>query len=91
MLFRKSLQLLLPPLLSLATLTQPAPVTDSAPTFRVPAAELSSHVKVIAYRDQRFHDPTNKLKATMYRLADAADAKKPKWQKKDHFEVEKKK
>lgn len=30
---------------------------DSAPTFRVPQSELSQHVTVIAYGDQRFHDP----------------------------------
>lgn len=29
----------------------------SAPTFRVPQSELQKHVTVIAYGDQRFHDP----------------------------------
>ncbi len=32
---------------------------DAAPTFRVPQSELSKHVTVIAYGDQRFHDPSN--------------------------------
>lgn len=32
---------------------------NAAPTFRVPASQLSSHVTVIAYGDQRFHDPAN--------------------------------
>ncbi len=32
---------------------------DSAPTFRVPASELSANPTVIAYGDQRFHDPAN--------------------------------
>ena len=59
MLLRRSLRVLLPFLLPLAAFAQQAPVADSAPTFRVPAAELSSHVKVIAYGDQRFHEPTN--------------------------------
>ena len=30
-----------------------------APTFRVPASELSKHVTVIAYGDQRFHNPSD--------------------------------
>jgi hypothetical protein len=45
-------------LFSLPVLAQQAP-DDSAPTFRVPASQLSSHVTVIAYGDQRFHDPSN--------------------------------
>jgi hypothetical protein len=31
---------------------------DAAPTFRVPQSALSAHVTVIAYGDQRFHDPS---------------------------------
>jgi hypothetical protein len=35
-----------------------APVRDdSAPTFVVPQAQLPQHLKIIAYGDQRFHDP----------------------------------
>jgi 3',5'-cyclic AMP phosphodiesterase CpdA len=36
-----------------------AQTADSAPTFRVSASELPAHVTVIAYGDQRFHDPAN--------------------------------
>ncbi len=36
-----------------------APQDLSAPTFRVPSSALSSHVRVIAYGDQRFHDPSD--------------------------------
>jgi hypothetical protein len=32
---------------------------EGAPTFRVAASELPSHVTVIAYGDQRFHDPAD--------------------------------
>ncbi len=38
---------------------QVAAPDDSAPTFRVPAAKLSKHPTIIAYGDQRFHDPSN--------------------------------
>src|SRR6185437_475149 len=38
---------------------KPAPPADSAPTFTVPASALSSHIKVIAYGDQRFHNGIN--------------------------------
>ena len=38
---------------------QTAAPPDAAPTFRVPASELPAHVTVIAYGDQRFHDPAN--------------------------------
>jgi len=41
------------------TATQVAAPDDAAPTFRVPAAKLSHPVKIIAYGDQRFHDPGN--------------------------------
>ena len=56
---RRLPQLLLLPLLSLPLLAQPAQPADGSPTFRVPAAALSAHVKVIAYGDQRFHDHMN--------------------------------
>ena len=65
MLFR-TFQRILPALLlllPLPALAQSAPASDSAPTFRAPAAELSSHLKIIAYGDQRFHDPSNVLVA----------------------------
>jgi hypothetical protein len=52
---------LLAMLLSLPLLAQPAPATDASPTFRVDATALSSHVVVIAYGDQRFHDHMNFL------------------------------
>jgi hypothetical protein len=52
---------LLATLLSLPLLAQPAPVIDASPTFLVDASALSSHVKVIAYGDQRFHDHMNFL------------------------------
>jgi hypothetical protein len=45
--------------LTLPLAAQQAPPADSTPTFRVPAMELSSHVTVIAYGDQRFHDHLN--------------------------------
>ena len=48
-------------LLPLPLLAQQPPLPDSAPTFRVDSAALSSHVKVIAYGDQRFHDRFNFL------------------------------
>jgi hypothetical protein len=38
--------------------TQPA---DGSPTFRVAAEALSSHIRVIAYGDQRFHNGLNFL------------------------------
>ena len=46
-------------LLSLPLAAQPAPSADGAPTFTVPTSALSSHVTVIAYGDQRFHDHFN--------------------------------
>jgi hypothetical protein len=63
MLLRTLHRVLLSLLLPFPALAQQVPVADSAPTFRVPASELSSHVKVIAYGDQRFHDPSNVLVA----------------------------
>lgn len=44
---------------SAQTAIQVAALDDSAPTFRVPAAKLSKHPTIIAYGDQRFHDPSN--------------------------------
>jgi hypothetical protein len=52
---------LLATLLSLPLLAQQTPSPDSSPTFRVDASALSSHVVVIAYGDQRFHDHLNFL------------------------------
>jgi acid phosphatase type 7 len=46
-------------LLSVQLLAQQTPPDDGAPTFRVAALALSSHVTVIAYGDQRFHDHFN--------------------------------
>ena len=51
-------QVLLCSLVSLPVLAQQPP-NDAAPTFRVSASELSKHPTVIAYGDQRFHDPSN--------------------------------
>jgi hypothetical protein len=52
---------LLPLALCAATFAQQpaatAPENDSAPTFRVPASELPANPVIIAYGDQRFHDP----------------------------------
>ena len=45
--------------LALAASISFAQAPESAPTFRVPASALSSHVTVIAYGDQRFHDPAD--------------------------------
>jgi hypothetical protein len=52
---------LLLPLLFLPLLAQQAQDPEAAPTFRVDALLLSSHVRVIAYGDQRFHDHFNFL------------------------------
>jgi hypothetical protein len=35
----------------------PPAAFDGSPTFSVPASQLSSHVTIIAYGDQRFHNP----------------------------------
>jgi hypothetical protein len=51
--------LLLCSLFSISALAQQTPPNDSAPTFSVPESALSSHVTVIAYGDQRFHDHFN--------------------------------
>jgi hypothetical protein len=51
-------QILLCLLVSLPLLAQQTP-NAAAPTFRVPASELSRHLTVIAYGDQRFHDVSN--------------------------------
>jgi hypothetical protein len=53
------LGLLLCSLFSVSALAQQTPPSDSAPTFSVPASALSSHITVIAYGDQRFHDHLN--------------------------------
>jgi hypothetical protein len=52
---------LLLPLLFLPLLAQQVQDPEAAPTFRVDALLLSSHVRVIAYGDQRFHDHFNFL------------------------------
>lgn len=54
-------RILLFPLLCLPLIAQQAPLPDAAPTFRVDSLALSSHIKVIAYGDQRFHDHSNFL------------------------------
>jgi hypothetical protein len=70
--------LLLP--LSFPIFAQQPVSPDGSPTFRVDAMLLSSHVKVIAYGDQRFHDHSNFLianpKARMA-LVDKIAAEKP--------------
>jgi hypothetical protein len=48
--------ILLPFALAASTFAQEL---ESTPTFKVPASELSSHVTVISYGDQRFHDPND--------------------------------
>jgi hypothetical protein len=52
----RALCLTLPLLFATAAFGQAAPADDASPTFTVPASALSSHVTVIAYGDQRFHD-----------------------------------
>lgn len=52
---------LLATLCSLRLTAQQPLATDALPTFRVDASALSSHVKIIAYGDQRFHDHFNFL------------------------------
>jgi 3',5'-cyclic AMP phosphodiesterase CpdA len=52
---------LLATFLSLPLFAQQPPTNDPSPTFRVDASALSSHVKIIAYGDQRFHDHLNFL------------------------------
>lgn len=59
MTLRRLPHILLFSLLSLPLLAQQAPHPDGSPTFRVDPLALSSHVKVIAYGDQRFHDHFN--------------------------------
>jgi hypothetical protein len=55
-----ALRLLLPLALATSACAQTtASQSDSAPTFTVPASALSAHVTVIAYGDQRFHDPND--------------------------------
>jgi hypothetical protein len=56
---RRLPRILILSLLSLPLLAQQAPLPDGSPTFRVDPLALSSHVKVIAYGDQRFHDHFN--------------------------------
>ena len=48
-------------LVSLPLLAQQPPPDEAAPTFRVDQMLLSSHVTVITYGDQRFHDHLNFL------------------------------
>ncbi len=43
-------------LLCVPLLAQQPPTDESSPTFRIDQSALSSHVTVIAYGDQRFHD-----------------------------------
>jgi acid phosphatase type 7 len=44
---------------SLPLIAQQTPPAAGTPTFTVPASALSSHIKVIAYGDQRFHNGIN--------------------------------
>jgi hypothetical protein len=77
---RLLLRVLLVSLVSLPLMAQQAPTPDGAPTFRVDAMALSSHVKVIAYGDQRFHDHSNFLIANpkaRIALADKIAQEKP--------------
>jgi hypothetical protein len=55
-----ALRLVLPVLLAASALAQTAaPQDDAAPTFTIPTSALSAHPTVIAYGDQRFHDPSD--------------------------------
>jgi acid phosphatase type 7 len=54
-----ALLLLSLPLAAQQTAAPQTPPADGAPTFSVGADALSSHIKVIAYGDQRFHDHFN--------------------------------
>jgi acid phosphatase type 7 len=56
---RRLARFLFPSLLCLPLVAQQAQPADGTPTFRVAAEALSSHVTVIAYGDQRFHDHVN--------------------------------
>jgi hypothetical protein len=56
---RGVLQYLICSLICLPLIAQQTQPADGTPTFRVPALDLSSHVTVIAYGDQRFHDHFN--------------------------------
>ena len=58
---RRLIRIFLLSLLSIPSLAQQAPSNDNSPTFRVSQSALSSHVTVIAYGDQRFHDHSNFL------------------------------
>lgn len=48
-------------LLALPASAQPAVPDPAAPTFRIESPDLSSHAKIIAYGDQRFHEHFNFL------------------------------
>jgi hypothetical protein len=52
-------RILVLPLLCLPLIAQQPAPPDGSPTFRVDSLALSSHVKVITYGDQRFHDHMN--------------------------------
>jgi len=61
-----ALRLSLPLAFAASAIAQVAtPQPDSAPTFTVPASALSRHVTVIAYGDQRFHDPNDPRNASI--------------------------
>ena len=77
---RLLLRVLLLPLLSFPLFAQQTPPPDGSPTFRVDQMALSSHVKVIAYGDQRFHDHFNFMIANpkaRIALADKIAQEKP--------------
>ncbi len=57
------LSLLLPLTLVVSSVAQTPAENDSVPTFRVPQSALSAHPTVIAYGDQRFHDPNDPANA----------------------------
>lgn len=54
-------RILLGSLLFVPASGQQSPAGDATPTFRIDQSLLSSHVTVIAYGDQRFHDHLNFL------------------------------
>lgn len=59
--FHRLLQVSALALFSLPLFAQQPQPADGSPTFRVAPEALSSHVKVIAYGDQRFHNGINVL------------------------------
>jgi hypothetical protein len=58
-LLRAVLPLVLSTAAASAQTAPPLNIPDSAPTFRVPASALPAHPTLIAYGDQRFHNPAD--------------------------------